>query len=384
MKYGPFKFTVTLIPALLVFAVIGACTDGKAKQAPQRVVPVKAGDVTRQDVPVQINSIGNVEAYNTVSVKAQVGGEVIDVHFKEGQDVKQGDLLFQIDPRPYEMAIKQAEAQLARDAAQAKNAEEQAKRYAILVQKDYVSKDQYDQFRANADALAAAVLADKANVEGLKLQYSFCTIKSPIDGRVGSVLVNKGNIIKANDLVMVTINKITPIFVTFSIPEQNLADIKKYEAAGSLRVEAAIPGDENRPAEGVLTFINNSVDASTGTIQLKGTFENRDKRLWPGQFVNTLLTLTTQRNAVVMPSAALQTGQQGQYVFVVKPDFTVESRPVTVTRSYGDLAVVGAGVSPAEKVVVDGQLNLIPGTKVEVKGEQPLNGNPKSQMTGTR
>jgi multidrug efflux system membrane fusion protein len=282
------------------------------------------------------------------------------------------------------MAIKQAEAQLARDAAQAKNAEEQAKRYAILVQKDYVSKDQYDQFRANADALAAAVLADKANVEGLKLQYSFCTIKSPIDGRVGSVLVNKGNIIKANDLVMVTINKITPIFVTFSIPEQNLADIKKYEAAGSLRVEAAIPGDENRPAEGVLTFINNSVDTTTGTIQLKGTFENRDKRLWPGQFVNTLLTLTTQRNAVVMPSAALQTGQQGQYVFVVKPDFTVESRPVTVARSYGDLAVISTGVSPAEKVVVDGQLNLIPGTKVEVKGEQPLSENPKSQMTGTR
>jgi multidrug efflux system membrane fusion protein len=368
----------------MVVALLAGCSDGKAKQAPQRVVPVKAGDVTRQDVPVQINAIGNVEAYNTVSVKAQVGGEVIDVHFKEGQDVKQGDLLFQIDPRPYEMAIKQAEAQLARDAAQAKNAEEQAKRYAILVQKDYVSKDQYDQFRANADALAAAVLADKANVEGLKLQYSFCTIKSPIDGRVGSVLVNKGNIIKANDLVMVTINKITPIFVTFSIPEQNLADIKKYEAAGSLRVEAAIPGDENRPAEGVLTFINNSVDTTTGTIQLKGTFENRDKRLWPGQFVNTLLTLTTQRNAVVMPSAALQTGQQGQYVFVVKPDFTVESRPVTVARSYGDLAVISTGVSPAEKVVVDGQLNLIPGTKVEVKGEQPLSENPKSQMTGTR
>ena len=212
----------------MVFAAFGGCSSGKAKQAPQRVVPVKTGEVTRQNVPVQINAIGNVEAYNTVSVKAQVGGEVIDVHFKEGQDVKQGGLLFQIDPRPYEMAIKQAEAQLARDAAQAKNAEEQAKRYSILVQKDYVSKDQYDQFRANADALAAAVLADKANVEGLKLQYSFCTIKSPIDGRVGSVLVNRGNIIKANDLVMVTINKVAPIFVTFSVPEQNLADIKKY------------------------------------------------------------------------------------------------------------------------------------------------------------
>ncbi len=232
-------------------------------------------------------------------------------------------------------------------------------------QKDYVSKDQYDQFHANADALAAAVLADKANVEGLKLQYSFCTIKSPIDGRVGSVLVNKGNIIKANDLVMVTINKVVPIYITFSVPEQNLADIKKYNAEGSLQVEAVIPGDEKRPATGVLTFINNSVDTSTGTIQLKGTFENRDKRLWPGQFVNVLLMLTTQRNAVVMPSAALQTGQQGQYVFVVKPDFTVESRQVTVSRSFGDLAVVSQGVSAGEKVVVDGQLNLIPGARLK-------------------
>lgn len=370
MNYGPFKVTATLISVLLVFAVIGGCSNGKAKQAPQRTVPVKTGEVTQQNVPVQINAIGNVEAYNTVSVKAQVGGEVVDVHFKEGQDVKQGDLLFQIDPRPYEMAIKQAEAQLARDAAQATNAEEQAKRYSILVQKDYVSKDQYDQFRANADALAAAVLADKANVEGLKLQYSFCTIKSPIDGRVGSVLVNRGNIIKANDLVMVTINKVAPIFVTFSVPEQNLADIKKYSAEGSLRVEAIIPGDEKRPALGRLTFVNNSVDTSTGTIQLKGTFDNSDKRLWPGQFVNVLLTLTTQRNAVVMPSAALQTGQQGQYVFVVKPDFTVESRPVAVSRPFGDFVVIAQGVSPAEKVVVDGQLNLIPGSRVELKDEK--------------
>jgi multidrug efflux system membrane fusion protein len=374
---------------MLVVVFLAGCSDGKAKQVPQRVVPVKIGDVTRQDVPVQINAIGNVEAYNTVSVKAQVGGEVIDVHFKEGQDVKQGDLLFQIDPRPYEMAIKQAEAQLARDAAQAKNAEEQAKRYAILVQKDYVSKDQYDQLRANADALAAAVLADKANVEGLKLQYSFCTIKSPIDGRVGSVLVNKGNIIKANDLVMVTINKIMPIYITFSVPEQNLADIKKYEAEGSLRVEAVIPGDEKNPAKGTLTFINNSVDTSTGTIQLKGTFENRDKRLWPGQFVNVLLRLTTERNAVVMPSAALQTGQQGQYVFVVKSDFTVESRQVAVSRSLGDLAVVSQGASPGEKVVIDGQLNLIPGARVELKGEnggnpKPGEGDVKSQITNSK
>src|SRR5208337_4367778 len=195
-----------------------------------------------------------------------------------------------------------------------------------------------------------------------------CTIKSPIDGRVGSILINKGNVVKANDLPMVTINKIVPINVTFSVPEQNLEDIKKHMQEGVLSVEAVIPGDEAHPALGNLTFVNNTVDTTTGTIQLKGTFENRDRRLWPGQFVNIVLTLDTQKNAVVMPSAALQTGQQGQYVFVVKPDFTVESRPVTVARSYNHLAVVAQGVTPGEKVVTDGQLNLIPGVQVEPKG----------------
>lgn len=369
-----------VIVVVLLSLFVGACSDSKAKTMGQRVVPVKIGDVKQQDVPLQINAIGNVDAYNTVSVKALIGGEVIGVHFKEGQDVKQGDLLFQIDPRPYDAALKQAEAQLARDVAQAKNAEDQAKRYEILVQKDYVSKDQYDQLRANADALAAAVQADKANVENSRLQLAYCTIRSPIDGRVGSVLLNKGNVIKANDLVMVTINKIMPIYVTFSVPEQNLSDIKKYMAAGSLKVEAVIPGDEKRPAQGVLTFVNNAVDTTTGTIQLKGTFENRDKRLWPGQFVNVSVTLTTQRNAIVMPSGALQAGQQGQYVFVVKPDFTVESRPVTVARTYGELTVVAQGLQAGEKVVTDGQLQLIPGTRVEVKGDQMQHeGNTNSQ-----
>ncbi|HEX9020291.1 MAG TPA: efflux RND transporter periplasmic adaptor subunit [Nitrospirota bacterium] len=379
MKPGLFDKGAALIFFVLLITSIGACNDSKAKQTAERVVPVKIGDVMEQNVPLQINAIGNGEAYNTVSVKALVGGEIIGVHFREGQDVHQGDLLFQIDPRPYEAALKQAEGALARDIAQAKNAEEQAKRYEILVQKDYVSRDQYDQLRANADALAAAVQADKANVENARLQLSYCTIKAPIDGRAGSVLVNKGNVVKANDAVMVTINKITPIYVTFSVPEQNLSDIKKYKAEGSLKMEAIIPGNEKQPVQGALTFINNAVDTATGTLQLKGTFENRDKRLWPGQFVNIVLTLATQRNAVVMPSAALQTGQQGQYVFVVKPDFTVESRPVAVARSFGDLAVVAQGVKPGEKVVTDGQLNLVPGARVELKGDQAQSGQGKPE-----
>jgi multidrug efflux system membrane fusion protein len=382
MKLISFNTVIKRTLVLCLLGLISACTDGKAKPQGQRVVPVRAGEVTQQNVPMQLNIIGNVEAYNTVSVKALIGGEIVDVHFKEGQDVKQGDLLFRIDPRPYQASLKQSEAQLARDVAQAKNAEEQAKRYLILVQKDYVSRDQYDQFRANADALAAVVDADKANVENSRLQLAYCTIKAPIDGRVGSVLINKGNVVKANDLVMVTINKITPIYAVFSVPEQNLSDIKKYMAAGSLKVEAMIPGDEKRPVKGRLTFVDNAVDATTGTIKLKGTFENRDRRLWPGQFVNVVVTLTTQRDAIVMPTAALQAGQQGQYVFVVKPDFTVELRPVIVTRSSGDLAVVAQGVKPGEKVVIDGQLQLITGTKVEVKGEKGT--NIKSQMTNTK
>jgi multidrug efflux system membrane fusion protein len=363
--------------------LMGACSDSKAKQAPQRVVPVRIGDVTQQSIPLQIKAIGNVEAYNTVTIKALIGGEILDVHFKEGQNVKRGDLLFQIDPRPYESALKQSEAQLAKDMAQAKLAEEQAKRYEILIKKDYVSKDQYEQFRANADAMAALVNADRANVENNRLQLAYCTIKSPINGSVGTVLVNKGNVVKANDVNMVTINQVTPIYVTFAVPEQNLGNIKKYMAAGSLKVDAMIAGEEKHPARGKLTFIDNAVDTTTGTIKLKGTFENADRRLWPGQFINVVLTLTNQTNAVVVPVAALQSGQQGQYVFVVKADSTVESRPLTVARLHGDFAVVEMGVKPGEKVVTDGQLQLVSGTKVEVKEGQTQGGSIASDQTTT-
>ena len=378
MKTRSFGRGTKLTFILLIVVFLGACsTNSRAKQSVQRVVPVRTGDVVQQNVPVQVRAIGNVEAYSTVSIKAQVGGEVEGVYFQEGQDVKKNDLLFKIDPRPYEAALKQAEATLARDLAQAKNADEQAKRYEILVQKSYVSRDQYEQLRANADALAAAVEADKANVENSRLQLAYCTIRSPINGRAGLVLINAGNVVKASDVAMTTINQILPIYVTFSVPEQNLADIKKYMAEGELTVEAVVPGDETHPARGDLTFIDNTVDNTTGTIKLKGTFENRDKKLWPGQFVNVALTLTVQRNAVIMPSAAAQAGQQGQYVFVVKPDLTVESRPVTVSRPYGEFVIVAQGVTPGEKVVTDGQLQLFPGARVEVKGEQAQSGAEK-------
>ena len=345
------------------------CSCGKSGQPVKKEgMPVTVSTVIQKTVPVQLRAIGNVEAYSTVSVKSQIGGELIRIHFKEGQDVKKGDILFTIDPRPYEAALKQAEANLARDTAQLENARVDARRYGELVSKGYVAQQQYDQIQTNAAALEATVLADKAAVENAKLQLSYCFIHFPIDGRTGSLLSHQGDMIKANaDNPMVVINQIQPIYVTFSIPEQHLQQIKRYMAEGKLKGEAIIPGDENSPVQGIVTFVDNTVDTSTGTIKLKGTFENKGKRLWPGQFVNVVLTLTTQPDAIVVPSQAVQTGQQGLYVFVVKSDLTVESRPVVTGRNLDGEVVIEKGLEPGEQVVTDGQLRLVPGAKVEIK-----------------
>jgi multidrug efflux system membrane fusion protein len=255
------------------------------------------------------------------------------------------------------------------------------------VQKEYVAKDQYDQIRANADALAAVVDADRAAVENSRLQLSYCTIKSPINGRAGSVLVNAGNVIKANDVPLTTVNQIVPAYVTFTMPEQSLADVKKYSARGELQVEAIIPGDEKQPIRGELTFIDNAVDRTTGTIKLKGTFKNLDRRLWPGQFVDVILQLTMERDRVVVPSQAVQTGQQGQYLYVIKDDMTVELRVVMPGRTYQTWTIIDKGVAAGEKVVTDGQLRLVPGAKVEIKpsaADVQREGNIKSQITNSK
>ncbi|MDH5768797.1 MAG: efflux RND transporter periplasmic adaptor subunit [Nitrospirota bacterium] len=347
------------------------CSCGKSGQPVKKEgVPVAVSTVVQKTVPVQIRAIGNVEAYSTVSVKSQIGGELLRIHFKEGQDVKKGALLFTIDPRSYEAALKQAEANLARDTAQLENARVDARRYAELVKKGYVAQQQYDQVQTNAAALEATVLADKAAVENAKLQLSYCFIHAPLNGRTGSLLSHQGDMIKANaDNPMVVINQIQPIYVTFSVPEQNLKEIKKYMTAGKLKVEAIISGYEDSPAQGIITFVDNTVDISTGTIKLKGTFENNEKRLWPGQFVNVVLTLTAQPDAVVVPSQAVQTGQEGLYVFIVKSDLTVESRPVVTGINLGGEVVIEKGLKPGEQVVTDGQLRLVPGAKVEIKSE---------------
>jgi len=353
---------------LLHLAVFSSgCSNEKQGKPASAPIPVIVGAATQKTVPVQLRAIGNVQAYSTVTVKSKVGGELVSVHFTEGQDVKKGALLFTIDPRPYEAALKQTEANLERDLARARNAQEDARRYEFLIQKGVVARQQYEKFRTDADAFEATVLADRAAVENAKIQLGYCSIHSPIDGRTGSLIVQQGNIIKAEDINLVVINQIIPIDVAFSIPEQFLSEIKKYMATGKLQVEALIPMNEARPERGVITFIDNAVDSSTGTIRLKGTFGNREKDLWPGQFVNVVLTLTTEPNAIVIPSQAVQTGQEGQYVFVVKQDLTVESRPVVAGRTVNNETVIQKGLQVNEKVVTDGQLRLYPGAKVEIK-----------------
>lgn len=356
----------------LVSAAIAltACSkkDPRAS-APREAAPVTVAAAARQDVPLEVRAIGHVEPYTTVSLKARVGGEVTRVGFREGQDVKKGDLLFQIDPRPYQAALAQAQAQLERDRAIARNAEEDVKRYTELVQKDYVTREQYDAARSNAAATLASAKADEAAVQNARLQLSYCTVTAPISARTGSVLVNLGNMVKGNDdKPLVVLNQIQPVYASFSVPESSLAQIRQRARPGQkLKVTASVSGNPSNVQTGELTFVDNTVDPATGTIVLKATFPNQNEVLWPGEYVDVVLRLATEPNAIVVPAQAVQTGQSGQYVWVVKSDLTVESRPVTVSRTQGPLAIVAKGLQPGERVVTDGQLRLAPGARVEIK-----------------
>jgi membrane fusion protein, multidrug efflux system len=357
------------------FFLFSGCSSEKkvdpAKARRDRTVPVTVSPVMEKTIPVQIKAIGNVEAYATVSIKSRVGGELKQVSFQGGQDVKKGELLFIIDPDPYEAALKQSQANLAKSVALLKKAEEDRMRYADLVQKEYISQEQYDQARTNADALKAQIKADQAAVDNARLQVGYCTIRAPLSGRTGDLLADKGNMIKAQDdnKSLVIINQIQPIYISFAVPEQDLGQIKKYAAAGQLKLKALVPKDGEYPEEGGLSFMDNTVDKATGTIKLKGTFANKERRLWPGQFVNVVLDLTTQSDALVVPSQALQTGLEGQYVFIVRPNLTAETRPVVIGRPFNGQTVIEKGVQAGEKVVTDGQFQLITGTKVQIKNE---------------
>jgi membrane fusion protein, multidrug efflux system len=372
---GPFRISLSnlLMVGIAVF-MLTACSGNAENNHISKSAPVTISIVLKKDVPVVLKAIGTVEPHNTVSVRARVAGEITRIAFKEGQDVSQGDLLFIIDPRSYQAALDGALADLARDNARLKNAEEDVRRYAELVKKDYVTSQVYDQTKANADALKATLAADQAAVESARVNLDYCTVRAPITGRTGNLLVKLGNVIKANEQSVITINQIMPINVSFSIPEEYLADIQRYAAEGILGVEAAFPNRAEPSFRGELSFINNTVDGSTGTILLKATFPNLDKTLWPGQFVNVSLRLATSRSAVVVPSQAVQRGQQGEYVFVVKPDMTVESRSVQLGQRIDGETVIRKGIEAGERVVTDGQLRLFPGAKVALMNQPASSG----------
>jgi multidrug efflux system membrane fusion protein len=348
-------------------ALAAACGGGPQQRGTQPAVPVTVGTVVRKTVPVSFRAIGHVEAIATVAVKARIGGELQRVWFEEGQDVAKGATLFTIDPRQYEAALRLAEAQIARDRALLVKAESDIKRYEGLVKQDFVAKEQYDQIVATAAALRAAVAADQANIDNARLQLAYCTITAPVGGRTGSLNVKVGNLVRADDSTpLVTINQIRPIFAAFSVPAQLLPQLTKHNGS-RIAVSASLPQNPGPPEEGVLTFVDNAVDTATSTILLKATFANPDERLWPGQFVDVVVTLGEESGRIVAPSPAVQTSQQGQYAFVVKDDGTVELRPVKVDRMDETEAVIGEGLNAGETVVTDGQLRLVPGAKVEIK-----------------
>ena len=416
------------IPFWLLVAALAwsGCSDRAsgtpAKGAVPPPVPVMATDAKDKQMPYELIAIGNVQALTTVGVKSQMAGQVTQVHFTEGRDVQPGDLLFTIDPRPFEAALRQAEAtvgrdvaqlrqaeaalaqrkaeiqqalaNLDRDTAQLENARTQERRYRELVEKELIAREQYDNFRtqmsafeatvaadraavenAKASALAAeagvenvraVIRADQAMVDNAKLQLGYTTIRAPMAGRTGNLLVQAGNVVKANEGdPMVVIAQVHPIYVSFAVPEQFLSDITRYQTKAGLTVRAT-PQGAAKATTGRLTFVNNLVDATTGTIQLKATFDNADNALWPGQYVDVVLTLTTEP-AITVPAEAVQNGQQGPFVFVVKPDLKVEPRPVQTGRRVGGEIIIARGLAAGEKVVTDGHLRLVPGAKVEIR-----------------
>jgi membrane fusion protein, multidrug efflux system len=350
-------------------SLLSACTRTKAASGPPPPVPVLAATVAREDVPIRVHAIGAVEAYSMVAVKTQITGELTGVYFKEGDDVHKGQLIFTLDKRTFEADLNRAQSNLAKDEAAAANDRAEQKRYEALVKAGVVSKEQYDRLESTAQAADAAVAADKAALEYYKVQLVYCSIYSPINGRTGNLIVHQGNMIKANDNPpLVNINQVEPIYVTFTVPQQYLAEVKQYARSGNLPVEAVIPNDARGPVRGKLSFIDNQVDSATGTIKLKGVFANGDHRLWPGQFVDAYLTLKTQSQALVIPSQAVQNGQQGMFVYVIKDDNTVEARPVTTNDAQqAGRVIVQKGLAAGERIVTDGQLRLIPGSRVQVK-----------------
>jgi membrane fusion protein, multidrug efflux system len=346
-------------------------------------VPVLAARAVQKEFPLEIRAIGNVESYATVAIKARVTGELQKIHFREGQEVAKGDLLFTIDPRPLEAALREAEARLEKDKALAEKAEADNRRYENLVQGGFISREQYDQVLSNLSSLQATVAGDEAVVENARLQLGYTAIYSPISGRTGTILIDQGNMIKANDdnKSLVVIQQVQPIYVSFSVPEANLSQIMERMKGRDLVVNALSDGSTSEPEKGKLSFVDNTVDSRTGTIRLKGSFDNRSRKLWPGQFVNTTLTLGRLQNVVTVPSQAVQAGENGLFVFVITPEKTVQFKPVKTGRSYGGETIIESGITAGEQVVTDGHLRLTPGASVEITSDSKPDADP-SQAAG--
>jgi len=367
---------------LIVAIIFTGCSHTNASKVPAgdhrgtarenaEAVPVSTGKVVEKALPLGVPAVGTAESISSVQIHAQVTGQLGAIHFSEGQDVTKGELLFELDSRPFELALAQAEAVLARDVAQNANAQKELTRYKALLDRGLIAREQYDSYTANAGATQATIAADQAAADTAKLNLQFTRITAPMSGRAGALTVHVGDLVRANDTApMVVINQMSPIYVTFALPGRMLDDIRRYQAAAPLEVEVARQAGATRPP-GRVTFIDNSVDPANGTIKLKALFDNTKRNLWPGAFVNVTLRLTTDPHAIVVPTDAVQASQSGPYAYVVKPDGTVAMRPVTVSRTAGAETVIASGLQPGDTVVTDGQLRLTPGAHVTVR-ESPL------------
>jgi membrane fusion protein, multidrug efflux system len=376
-RVGRLVSAVVPIAALLLAAggcgQTGAASDPAAANGRQggaggTSVPVLTAAAVLKDVPQLVQTVGTVEAYSTVSIEPLVSGTVTTVSFAEGQDVAKGDLLFKIDPQPYQVALDQAKATLAKDAAQANNAEAMRARNANLLARGILDQQDYETSATTAASLQAAVNADQAQVDSAKLQLQYTTILSPLSGQTGSLLIHEGNLVwTASPTPMVVINQISPIRVAFGLPAQYLSEVRTSRAASALEVTARAAGSHDAVSRGTVSFLDNAVDPSTGTLKVKGTFANDDRKLWPGELVEISLRLVVARQVTVVPAEAVQNGQQGQYVYVVKADRTVAFRAVQVSLRNGDDVVVTSGLKVGEEVVTDGVLGLTPGARIQVK-----------------
>lgn len=362
---------------IVLLALSAGCTKKAEKKLARPPAPVLIATVGTADIPQRLIAVGTVEATESVVVRPQISGELSGVFFKEGQEVSQGQKLFQMDPRSYNAALKKVEASLARNRIIMENAFKDHNRYAQLVKEGIVTQEQAEAYRTKADSASADVEADKAAVENARVQLSYTTMTAPIAGRLGNLMVSKGNVVEANKTTLVTLNAIAPIYVTFSLPERELAAVRARMAAGKMVVEAELPG--GLVERGLVSFLDNLVDTSTGTIKLKGRFDNISRRLWPGQFVQVVLTLAERKGLVAVPSQALQTGQKGTFVYVVRPNLTAEMRPVVTGGAYNDLTAIDKGLVVGEQVVIDGQLRLLPDARLEIKKDgQSQQKNPEA------